>query len=76
MGRNRQRLFSGGSVCFGVVAMVLIVVVAGAAVEVVVRAEVVRALVTTGSALCWLLEQAPSIRATPPTVMALRKMCR
>lgn len=59
------------------VAAGLIVVVAGAAVEVVVDgAEVVGALVTTGLAPCWLLEQAPSARATTPTVMALRKMWR
>lgn len=75
-GRNRQRRkFSGGRVCFGV-AVVLIVGVAGAAVEAVVDgAEVAGAMVTTGLALCWLLEQAASTRTTT-TVMALRKMWR
>ncbi len=59
------------------VAVGLIVVVAGAAVEVAVDgAEVVWALVTTGVVLCWLLEQAPSARAATPTAMALRKMRR
>jgi hypothetical protein len=49
--------------------------VADAGVEVVVDgAEVARALVTAGLALCWLLEQAPSATATTPTIMALRKM--
>jgi hypothetical protein len=60
-----------------VVAAGLLVVVADAAVEVAVDgAEVVWALVATGVALCWLLEQAPSARAATPTAMALRKMWR
>jgi hypothetical protein len=54
--------FSGGRVCFGMTAAGLMVGVAGAAVEVVVdAAEVVGALVSTGLALCWLLEQAPGV---------------